>query len=195
MTSKEARPPESTEPSDPARTDGAAGGLPPATEQMNPSKRVYGTLAVLSALWLALSGYFQALLLAFGIFSCVLVAWIGSRMDRTDGEHHFGLLRPLATLRYIGWLTIEVIKSNLDVTRRIISPRLPISPTVVWVPASQKTEMGRVIFANSITMTPGTVSIDVREGEIEVHALTKEGADALLEGEMNRRVTAIEAGR
>ena len=88
-----------------------------------------------------------------------------------------------------------MIKSNLDVSRRILSPRLPISPTVVWVPASQKSEMGRVIFANSITLTPGTVSIDVREGEIEVHALSKEGADALLEGEMNRRVAAIEARR
>ncbi len=159
---------------------------------MNPPKRVYGTLAVLSVLWLALSGYFQALLISFGILSCVLVTWLGARMDRTDGEHHVGLVRPLATIRYLGWLTLEVIKSNLDVSRRILSPRLPISPTVVWVPASQKSEIGRVIFANSITLTPGTVSIDVQAGEIEVHALSKEGADALLEGEMNRRVRAIE---
>ena len=160
---------------------------------MIPSKRVLGILAILFALWLALSGYFQGLLISFGILSCGLVAWLGARMDRTDGEHHFGYVRPLATLRYLGWLTVEVVKSNLDVTRRILLPRMPISPTVVWVPASQKTETGRVIFANSITLTPGTVSIDVREGEIEVHALSKEGADALLEGEMNRRVTAIEA--
>jgi multicomponent Na+:H+ antiporter subunit E len=159
---------------------------------MNPPKRVFGTLAVLSALWLALSGYFQALLISFGILSCVLVAWLGARMDRTDGEHHFGLVRPLATIRYLGWLTLEVIKSNLDVSRRILSPRLPISPTVVWVPASQKSEIGLVVFANSITLTPGTVSIDIQEGEIEVHALSKEGADALLEGEMNRRVRSIE---
>ncbi len=159
---------------------------------MNPPKRVYGILVVLSALWLALSGYFQALLISFGILSCVLVAWLLARMDRTDGEHHFGLVRPLATLRYAGWLTLEVIKSNIDVSWRILSPRLPISPTVVWVPANQKTEIGRVIFANSITLTPGTVSIDVQENQIEVHAISKEGADALLEGEMNRRVAAIE---
>ncbi len=159
---------------------------------MNPPKRVYGILVILSALWLALSGYFQALLISFGILSCVLVAWLLARMDRTDGEHHFGLVRPLATLRYAGWLTLEVIKSNIDVSKRILSPRLPISPTVVWVPANQKTEIGRVIFANSITLTPGTVSIDVQENQIEVHAISKEGADALLEGEMNRRVAAIE---
>ena len=159
---------------------------------MNPSKRVYGTLAILSVLWLALSGYFKLLLVSFGIVSCLLVTWLGARMDRIDGEHHFGLVRPLATLRYIGWLTLEVIKSNLDVARRILSPRLSISPTVIRVPSSQKTELGRVIFANSITLTPGTVSIDVQEGEIEVHALSKEGADALLQGEMNRRVTAVE---
>jgi multicomponent Na+:H+ antiporter subunit E len=162
---------------------------------MNPPKRVYGTLAVLSALWLLLSGYFQVLLICFGILSCALVAWLGARMDRTDGEHHFGLVRPLATIRYFGWLTLEVIKSNLDVSRRILSPRLPISPTVIRVPASQRTEIGRVMFANSITLTPGTVSIDVQAGEIEVHALSREGADALLEGEMNRRVRAIEWDR
>jgi multicomponent Na+:H+ antiporter subunit E len=165
---------------------------PPATEHMIPTRRVFSTLAVLSILWLVLSGFFELLLLSFGVASCLLVAWLAARMDRTDGEHHFGLVRPLAGLRYLGWLTLEVIKSNLDVCRRILSPRLPITPTVVWVPASQKTEIGRVIFANSITLTPGTVSIDVQEGEIEVHALSKEGADALLEGEMNRRVQAIE---
>ena len=113
-------------------------------------------------------------------------------MDRTDGEHRFGRVRPLAALRYLGWLTLEVIRSNLDVSRRVLSPRLPISPTLVWVPASQKTELGRVIFANSITLTPGTVSIDVQENEIEVHALSREGAEALLEGEMDRRVRAME---
>jgi multicomponent Na+:H+ antiporter subunit E len=170
----------------------SATGAPPVADKMSWIKRAYNTLAVLSVLWLVLSGYFEPLLISFGVASCLLVAWIGSRMDRSDGEHHFGLVRPLAGLRYLGWLILEVIKSNLDVSRRILSPRLPITPTIVWVPASQKTEIGRVIFANSITLTPGTVSIDVQEGEIEVHALSKEGAEALLEGEMNRRVRAIE---
>lgn len=159
---------------------------------MNPSKRVYGIFALLFVLWLALSGYFQGLLISFGIVSCVLVVWIRARMDRADGEHHFGKIRFLETVRYFGWLTVEVIKSNLDVSRRILSPGLPITPTVVWVPASQKTEIGRVIFANSITLTPGTVSIDVQAGEIEVHALSKEAAEELVKGEMNRRVCAIE---
>lgn len=159
---------------------------------MIPSKRVFGILAILFALWLTLSGYFQGLLIFFGVVSCALVAWLTARMDRTDGQHHLGLIQLVATVRYIGWLTVEVIKSNIDVSKRVLSPRMPISPTVVWVPASQKTELGRVIYANSITLTPGTVSIDVQEGEIEVHALSKEGADALLEGEMNRRVRAIE---
>lgn len=161
---------------------------------MIPSKRVLGILAFLFAVWLVLSGHYQALIIFFGVVSCALVAWIRARMDGTDDAHHFGLVRPLATFRYLGWLTVEVVKSNLDVTRRILSPTMPISPTLVWVPASQKTEIGRVIFANSITLTPGTVSIDVREGEIEVHALSREGAESLMEGEMNRRVAAIESG-
>lgn len=159
---------------------------------MIPSKGTFGTLATLFALWLVLSGHFEALLIFFGVASCALVAWIRTRMDRVDGEHHFGKIRFAAAARYLAWLAVEVVKSNLDVSRRILSPGLPISPTVVRVPASQRTEIGRVIFANSITLTPGTVSIDVQKAEIEVHALSREGADALLEGEMNRRVRAIE---
>ena len=134
----------SIEPFNAGRPDVAAGKPGKATEQMNSRKRVFSTLAILMVLWLALSGYFKALLIFFGIASCVLVVWLGVRMDRTDGAHQFGLLRPLPTLRYLGWLVVEVIKSNLDVSRRVLSPRLPISPTVVWVPASQKSEIGRV---------------------------------------------------
>ena len=81
---------------------------------MNPTRRAYSTVAILSILWLALSGFFEPLLISFGVVSCLFVAWIGARMDRTDGEYQFGLVRPLATLRYIGWLTLEVIKSNLN---------------------------------------------------------------------------------
>jgi multicomponent Na+:H+ antiporter subunit E len=101
---------------------------------------------------------------------------------------------PLRALLYIPWLILEVVKSNIDVARRILDPRLPISPRVIEVQASQRRDIGRVIYANSITLTPGTVSIDTDGDRITVHALTEEAAAGLLTGEMDRRVTRFEGG-
>jgi multicomponent Na+:H+ antiporter subunit E len=145
----------------------------------------------LCTLWLALSGHYTGLLLGLGLGSSLFAVLIARRMDLVD---HEGSPVHLAgrTFRYGPWLIGQIVKANLDVARRILCPGLPISPTVVRVPTSQRTRLGRVIHANSITLTPGTVSIDVGPGTIEVHALTREAAEDLLKGEMDRRVTAME---
>jgi multicomponent Na+:H+ antiporter subunit E len=149
-------------------------------------------LLALFLLWLMLSGYVQALLIGLGAASCVMVVVIAHRMDVIDEEGQPVDLRLLRLFRYWMWLAREVVLSNLDVTRRILARQMPISPTVVRLKASQGSAMGRVIYANSITLTPGTVSIDLKGDEITVHALTREGAEQLLGGEMDRRITAIE---
>ena len=77
---------------------------------------------------------------------------------------------------------------------QVLDPKLPISPRMVVFHGSQKTDLGRVIYGNSITLTPGTVSLDVREERIFVHALTEVSARSLLDGEMDRRVSALERG-
>jgi len=148
---------------------------------------------VMMVLWLALSGMFQALLIGFGIASCILVVVIALRMDVIDEEGHPVHLHPLGMAAYIGWLALEVVKSNIDVARRILDPALPIEPTLVRLPCSQRTDLGRVIYANSITLTPGTVTIDLDDTHVTVHALTREGAQALAGGEMDARVSAVEA--
>jgi multicomponent Na+:H+ antiporter subunit E len=84
------------------------------------------------------------------------------------------------------------VLANLDVARRILTPALPIAPTVIKVKASQKSELGQVIYANSITLTPGTVSLMVEEDGIIVHALSLEAAAELAAGDMDRRVTGME---
>lgn len=101
-------------------------------------------------------------------------------------------LKPVAFVSYFIWLCIEVVKSNLDVAFRIVRPDLPIQPRLLKIKTSQATELGQVIFANSITLTPGTVSIDLRDDEIEVHALAQEPAGSLMSGEMDRRIAAME---
>lgn len=152
---------------------------------------VVSLAAVLYGLWLVLSGHFEPLLLILGAASVVVVVAIAHRMDVIDREGHPVQLTWRA-LGYWIWLGWEIVKSNIDVAKIILSPSLPISPTMTRVPATQKTELGHVIYANSITLTPGTVTVDVTERTLGVHALTKAGADALATGEMDRRVTATE---
>ena len=150
------------------------------------------SLALVSyGLWLLLSGHYNALLLSLGVVSILVVVMIALRMDVIDREGH-PIHLTIKVLPYWAWLGWEIIKSNLDVARRILSPTLPISPTVLRVKASQRSALGKVIYANSITLTPGTVSINIEANEIEVHALTREAAASLRAGEMNRRVAGLE---
>jgi multicomponent Na+:H+ antiporter subunit E len=95
---------------------------------------------------------------------------------------------------YWAWLALKVVKSNLDVTRRIWTPGKSISPTVVRLKLSQQTALGKVIYANSITLTPGTVTLAIEDDEILVHALTRADAAALETGEMDRQVRELECG-
>lgn len=147
-----------------------------------------------SVLWLLWSGLFTSLMLIFGLASCTLVAWIVSRMQVVDSTER-PLLIFARMIAYIPWISWEIVKSNIDVAKRIWQRDMPISPTIVTVKASQKTALGLVIHANSITMTPGTLSIDVEPGEIEVHALAAESVADLQNGEMDRRVTKLEGTR
>lgn len=146
----------------------------------------------LAALWMLLSGYFTPLLLFFGLVSVCLVVYLALRMDVVDHEGHPVHLKIRLTINYWLWLLKEIVISNIDVCWRILSPDMPISPVVIKIKSTQATGLGHVIYANSITLTPGTVSMNVDGDMIEVHALTAEGAANLEAGEMNRRVTLME---
>jgi len=145
----------------------------------------------LFAIWVLLSGHYTPLMILFGIVSTLFVVFLATRADLIDRETQPVLIK-LSVLFYWVWLGREIIKSNIDVTRRILSPGLPISPTVFTVRAGQKTELGRVTYANSITLVPGTVTMDVDGDVFTVHALTREAAADLKRGEMNRRVCNVE---
>ena len=146
----------------------------------------------LFAIWLALSGHYTALLLVFGVLSTLFVVLLAIRVELLDREVVPVLLKPRALLYWL-WLGGEIIKSNIDVTRRILDPKLRISPRLIRVKATQRTDLGRVTYANSITLVPGTVAISVEGDEITVHALTGEIAADLERGEMDRRISGMEA--
>lgn len=146
---------------------------------------------LLCLFWLLLSGYFTPFLLAAG-FGCVLAAlWFSHRMELVVHEGHPVHLGWRALL-YWPWLAKEIFKSAWAVTRLILHPGLPISPTVVRFKPGQRTDLGLVIHANSITLTPGTISMEVSANEFVVHALTADGARGVIDGEMDRRVTLLE---
>ena len=155
-------------------------------------KRALSLFLLLFAFWLLLSGHYDLWFMGLGFISSASAVFLARRMGIVDAE---GLPLDLVPglLRYAPWLFGTVIQANFDVARRILHPRLPITPTVIRVPAKQRTAPGRVSYANSITLTPGTISLEVSDDEIEVHALSVDAAEDLQSGEMGRRVVALEA--
>ncbi len=146
----------------------------------------------LTTFWLLLSGMFTPFLIAAGVGSALAVTLFCRRMDVIDQESYPVHLAWRAVLSYWPWLLKEIAKSGWDVSKRILDPRLPISPTLVEFTPTQRTELGLVIHANSITLTPGTISIEVGPGRFLVHALTQAGADGLAGSEMDRRCSDLE---
>ena len=145
----------------------------------------------LFAFWLLLSGHYTGLLITLGVLSCLGILALAHRMRVVDEEGH-PIHLALGALTYWPWLIVEISKSAWGVTRLILDPKLPISPTLIKVKSSQSTRVGVNIYANSITLTPGTISVEVESNDITVHAITKEGAAELNEGAMDRRVTTFE---
>jgi multicomponent Na+:H+ antiporter subunit E len=154
-------------------------------------KSAVSLFILLLGLWLAASGHYTTLLITFGVLSCAGVVTLCWRMKIVDAEgmpvHLLG-----RALLYIPWITYQVLIANIDVARRVLFPKANVTPQLFEVPTSQKTDLGRVLYANSITLTPGTVSIIVFPDRIKVHAISKQGADSLHEGEMDRQVTRME---
>lgn len=140
--------------------------------------------------WVLWSGFLKPLLLALGAFSSVLVVYLAHRMHLFDAEV-FDWRFLLRLVRFWGWLAKEVLRSSLEVSRLVLSPRLRISPTVAEFDSRCSRATDQAILGNSITLTPGTLTLQIREGHFTVHALTESGARDIVEGEMDRRVASL----
>ncbi len=153
--------------------------------------RYLSLAAFLFAFWIVLSGHYTPMLVTAGAASAVICVLAAIRVRAVDAEGHpievFG-----RAVTYFPWLVVEIAKSAWAVTKVILHPRLPISPTMTVVRASQRTRVGVVTYANSITLTPGTITVGVDGNELTVHALVREGALDLEAGGMDRRVSRFE---
>lgn len=141
--------------------------------------------------WLINSGHYTFLMLSLGICSIAIVVYLAHRMDVVDHE-----AQPIRiTLKlpgYYVWLIKEIIQSNITVVKHIWLGNTTISPTMKRIKTRHKTDVGKVIYANSITLTPGTVTVAIEDDEFVVHALLRESIEDLETGEMDRRVAQLE---
>ncbi len=147
-------------------------------------------IVVLALLWIALSGYFTILQLSLGAISCLFVLWLSVRLELLPEEtRRISLIRLVA---YLIWLVQEIISSNFRIARIVLSRRPELHRRVVHSKVKQRTTLGVAVYANSITLTPGTVTLDAEADDLSVHVLTRRCADDLLGDEMNQRVAGIE---
>ena len=146
-------------------------------------------ILLLLAFWMALSGQVSWLLAAGGL-SALAATQLSARRGLLIQEWRpRNLLRLLA---YLPWLLGQVLIANWRVLKLVWHPRLPIDPRLVKVPTQLHTSLGRVLFANSITLTPGTVTLEVQPTELLVHALSVQDAEGLQDGKMEARLLALE---
>ena len=148
-----------------------------------------GLLLVLLVSWMLWSGIYKPLLLWLGLFSCLLSMWLAHRMGFF--RHAMPLRAMLRLPAHWCWLLSEIIKSSLEVARVVLSPSLPVSPCVIELTTTETTDVGKVILGNSITLSPGTVTIDMHENRLLVHCLTRQSALQLQELEVQRRTALL----
>ncbi len=149
-----------------------------------------GLLLILIFSWLVWSGLFKPLLIGLGLFSCLLSLWLAQRMGFFLHKMPLRSLLRLPALWW--WLLKEVVKSSIEVARVVLSPSLPIQPELVELVTEEKSDSGKVILGNSITLSPGTVTIDVYEDTLLVHCLTANSAAGVRSGEPERRTARLE---
>lgn len=145
---------------------------------------------LLAALWLALSGVYKPLILALGLGSVLFALWMARRMDVVGDQNNAGLYSWRLPV-YWAWLVWQITLSNLHVARLVLVPGR-IAPRIVRMPVNQASDIGRVTYANSITLTPGTVSLVLTPDELIVHAIDRQAADELQREGMGDKVRWLE---
>jgi multicomponent Na+:H+ antiporter subunit E len=162
-------------------------------------KRLALQFTLLFAFWLILSGKLEVMYLIFGVASAVLVTFVTQDLLEPEERQQKKTLStsasPLKTVwrlfSYFVWLVREIIQANLQVAYLVIHPKLPIDPGLLRFRTRLQSRAGHILLANSITLTPGTITVDLTEGTYLVHALVPAAAGSLLEAKMQSRLEAI----
>ena len=144
---------------------------------------------ILFSLWLLMSGYYNVLIVSLGLISCAFCVYVAKRGKLIDDEGLPIFFMP-RLLNYLIWLFKEILKSNLSTAKVIINGK--VEPETFTVKTSQVTDVAKVTYANSITLTPGTVTTKIQKGVFEVHALNSDFGNDIRTNEMDKKVTRLE---
>ena len=154
--------------------------------------RYFVLFPVLFLHWIVWSGKFDSFHLSLGVISCALVTFLSHDLYLKRKKLSPEIMgEAVRFIKYIPWLFYQIVLSNIHVAYLVLSPRMPIDPKIIRYKTRLKTDLALVTFANSITLTPGTITADISEGEYYVHALSKKVADDLMTGQMEDKVAAI----
>ncbi|MEN1759119.1 Na+/H+ antiporter subunit E [Anoxynatronum sibiricum] len=143
--------------------------------------KYYGIpFVLLFGFWLILSPGFSAQTIFLGgVVSLLVVIYSKDLLFHEDEMPLYRLKHFLNMVHFIGILLVEIVKANIDVAKIVLNPALPISPQFIRVPMMLKNDMNKVIFGNSVTLTPGTLTVDIDKDGFIIHALTDEAAEAM----------------
>ena len=154
--------------------------------------RFIGTFIILFALWILFSGHFDSIHLVLGVISSLIVTFIMAPVMFPS----FGTVRivkySLRFLAYLPWLTGQIFMANIDIVYRVLHPKMPINPRTITFSTGLRTDIGKLVLGNSITLTPGTITMNIEGAKFTVHAIADESAKSLLNGEMRKRVEELE---
>ncbi len=147
----------------------------------------------LFALWLLMSGIFKPMLIGFGLISAAFAVFVLRRMEKIDGERLNLSISVPKSILYVAWLLKEIALSSLNVTRIVLQQQPNFRQKLFSIPVSQNTDIALVVYANSITLTPGTVTVETEPGYFLVHALNHSADDYAALADMDERVTGLES--
>lgn len=147
--------------------------------------RFAATVVTLTGIWYILSGKFDLIHFGTGVCTALVIA---ATYKRTADSTR---LRPLRLLAYLPWLIWQIVMSNLRVARLVMTPRMPIHPAFLVRPPGVVGDRALTVLGASITLTPGTLTIDMAPDEVFVHALDMKSADDVRDGLAARRVARV----
>lgn len=148
-------------------------------------------LVVLVLSWLLWSGIYKPVVLGLGAFSCVLTLFLARRMGFfAQSSELMGMIQRLPGY----WLLLlkDIIESSWKLTKIVLAPKLNIQPTIIELDGSTLGDMGQTILGNSITLSPGTITLDIDEGHLLVHCISRQDAIALQQSDIIHRIKSLE---
>jgi len=154
-------------------------------------ERFLALFILLFSFWLLLSTFLDWFHLFFGLLSTALVTLFTYDMVFVNEDRGNNIQKLFRFALYLPWILYQIILANVDVAKRVLDPKMPIDPGMITFKSVLKTDLSRTTLANSITLTPGTVTIDIDDDTFLIHAIAKEPADDLLEGTMEKKVAHV----